>query len=324
MASSPSAPTVSVIDAARDAFDHTRRQLFPFRLETWLVLGLLAFLDQCGRGGGGGIGRSSSHGSPWPHGPWPHDAGELSAALLRLSDWLSLHAAAVALAALGVLVTVGALLAVVLWLNARGTFMYLDDVASGRCDLSRPWHQHAEAAWSYFGWRFGLVLAAGFVVLLAGGLILGAVLAWTRGHLEGLGGALAGLSLFPVLLLLALAVPLLALAGVALRDFVAPLQLTTGLPCGSAARVLEGLLTEHPGAFLLYLLVKLVVVVTAGLVVVLGGCLTCCLGFLPIVMQTAFQPVFYFERALPVFLLRQMGHDLPGRLAASFSSPAQR
>jgi len=33
-----------------------------------------------------------------------------------------------------------------------------------------------------------------------------------------------------------------------------------------------------------------------------------------VVMQTVFQPLFYFERAFPLFLLRQMGHDLPGRL----------
>jgi len=45
-----------------------------------------------------------------------------------------------------------------------------------------------------------------------------------------------------------------------------------------------------------------------------GGCLTCCIAFLPLVLQTVFQPLFYFERALPLFLLRQMGHDLPGRL----------
>jgi hypothetical protein len=32
-------------------------------------------------------------------------------------------------------------------------------------------------------------------------------------------------------------------------------------------------------------------------------------------MQTVFQPLFYFERAWSLYLLRQMGHDLPGRLA---------
>jgi len=37
--------------------------------------------------------------------------------------------------------------------------------------------------------------------------------------------------------------------------------------------------------------------------------------FLPIVTQTIFQPLFHFERALSLMLLRQMGHDVAARLA---------
>ncbi len=83
-----------------------------------------------------------------------------------------------------------------------------------------------------------------------------------------------------------------------------------GCPCGAAARLLESLVVAQPGVFVLYLLLKLLVVVGTGLVVVIGGCLTCCLGFLPIVMQTAFQPLFHFERGLSLMLLRQMGYDV--------------
>ena len=60
---SPANRTVSPFEAAREAVGLTRRHLFPIRIETWLVLGFLAFLDQCGRttwgptGGGGGRGR---------------------------------------------------------------------------------------------------------------------------------------------------------------------------------------------------------------------------------------------------------------------------
>ena len=43
------AADVSPLDAAQQALEHTRRQLFPFRFERWLALGFVAFLDQCGR-----------------------------------------------------------------------------------------------------------------------------------------------------------------------------------------------------------------------------------------------------------------------------------
>jgi hypothetical protein len=146
-------------------------------------------------------------------------------------------------------------------------------------------------------------------LLLAAGLVAVTAYAFVLGRVEGTGGWLMVVAMLPVLLLLALAFPLLALAGMALRDFVAPLQMATGLPCGAAARLLESLVVAQPGAFVLYLVLKALVVVASGLVIVVGGCLTCCLGFVPVVMQTVFQPLFHFERGLSLSLLRQMGYD---------------
>lgn len=317
MATPTPAVTVSPVDAARAAWQHTRSQLFPIRLERWLVLGLLAFLDQCGRafrGGGGssGSGGGNGHG---PGGAWPPDFSEIGAWLQRASEWLAAHATLIALGAVGGILVFGLVAAVVLWVNARGVFMYADAVATGRAEVSRPWRQHAEAASSYFGWSLGISLAMAFTVLFAAGLVVVTVFAFVGGRLQGTGGWLMLAAMVPVLLLLALAFPLLALAGVALRDFVAPLQMATGLPCGAAARLLESLVVAQPGVFVLYLLLKVLVVVGTGLVVVIGGCLTCCLGFLPIVMQTAFQPLFHFERGLSLMLLRQMGYDVGARLA---------
>src|SRR5207249_10455543 len=61
----------------------------------------------------------------------------------------------------------------VLWLNSRGVFMYLDNVASGRADFERPWREHAARADSYFAWGFGLALATlvGLLVLVAGAVM---------------------------------------------------------------------------------------------------------------------------------------------------------
>ena len=50
MATPTPAVTVSPVDAARAAWQHTRSQLFPIRLERWLVLGLLAFQMYAGAG----------------------------------------------------------------------------------------------------------------------------------------------------------------------------------------------------------------------------------------------------------------------------------
>lgn len=319
----PSATQVSVIDAARDAVEHTRRNLFPIRVERWLILGLLAFLDQCGRSwNGGGPGGPGDGGGP----DWPDD-GEgagldgVAESIRSVSEWLAEHAAEVAIGGIALLALIVAFAVVVLWINARGTFLYLDNVAGGRAEVSRPWREHARAANGYFQWRFALTLAGLGVVLVAAVLIAVAAVAVARGQLENASSSVTVLAVVPVLILLLLALPLLALASLALRDFVAPLQLSTGLTCGGAARVLESLVVQHPGAFVLYLLLKLVFSVCLGVAIFVGGCLTCCVGFMPVVLQTLFQPFFYFERAWSVFLLRRMGQDVAARVATG-ASPA--
>jgi hypothetical protein len=314
----PPAPKVSAVDAAQAAIEHARRSLFPIRPQKWVVLGFLAFLDQCGRTFNGGGQASSKHGPHVGGGPGGPGFGErVIEAVDTATAWLSAHAWEVALGTILGLILVGALVALVLWINSRGTFMYIDAVATGRDDVARPWREHAAAAQSYFGWRLALAFATLGVILFTASLVVVAAVAFARGRFEGASGGILAAALVPVILILLVALPLLALAGVALRDFVAPLQLTTSLPCGAAARVFEGLLTEHPGAFLLYLLVKFVTVAITAAVVVVGGCLTCCIGFLPVVLQIVFQPLFFFERSLSLQLLRQMGHDVASRLGSA-------
>ena len=308
---------VSPFEAAREAVSHTRRRLFPIRIQTWLVLGFLAFLDQLGRttwgaggGGGGDDGERDREaiGLAGGQGEWSAD---LVAAINSALAWLSAHATLVIVGGLAALIVGAGLIALVLWINARGTFLYLDAVTSGRAEVRRPWREHARRADSYFGWSFGIVVAA--LVPLGVGLAVAAALAiaFAQGRLGVPSGVGVIVALLPLVLVLVLVFPLLFLARIALRDFVAPLQLATGAPCGEAARLFETLLLAHPGAFALYLLLKLALWVVTGIVVIVGGCLTCCVGFIPIVMQTLFQPLFHFERAWSVFLLRQMGYELP-------------
>lgn len=325
---SPASRTVSPFEAAREALRHTRARLFPIRIQTWLVLGFLAFLDQCGRtttsgfpgaGGGDGHGRQGRETidlvdrAVRPGGAqWPVERDDVVAAINSALAWLSAHAPLVILGGLAALLVSAGVVALVLWINARGTFLYLDAVTRGRPEIRRLWREHARRADSYFGWSFGIAAAALLPFGLGVALATAVAIAFAQGRLSVSVGVAILLALLPVGLILVLVFPLLFLARVALRDFVAPLQVAAGVPCGEAARLFETLLLAHPGAFVLYLVLKLVLWVVMGSVMIVGGCLTCCVGFLPIVMQTLFQPLFHFERAWSVSLLRQMGYELPG------------
>ena len=148
--------TISPLDAVQQAFTYTRRQLFPFRFERWLALGVVAFFDQCGRTQAGFSTRFPL-GLPEHGGGSGHPSAE---GLSTAAAWLGAHVMLVMAIAAVALVVVLCLTALVLWINSRGVFMYLDDVATGRSDLTRPWREHAEKADSYFAWSFGLTLGA--------------------------------------------------------------------------------------------------------------------------------------------------------------------
>jgi hypothetical protein len=297
------------LDAAQQAVEHTRRHLFPFRFERWLALGFVAFLDQCGRSGG------SSFNVPAPGGFG--DTGRAGRDVEAGLAWLAAHVVLVSLIAAVVLAFTVAFIAVVLWVNSRGVFMYLDDVASGRTDVARPWREHASHASSYFAWSFGLSMVTLTAVLLLVAAMTAVGVVMVRGRPPTV---VLGVSIIVALALLLLGLVFaFALASVGLRDFVAPLQLATRQPCAEAIRLFVGLLRAHPGVFVVYVLLKIVVTLAVGVAAMIVGCSTCCCGFLPVVAQTVLQPAHYFERAWPLYVLRPLGYDLlaPGAPTAS-------
>src|SRR6185436_12769197 len=125
------------IDAIEPAIADVRRHLFPFRFDRWVTLGLVCFLDQCSRRGG------SSLRLPFPGGSGGGGGGEDVSSFLT---WLAAHVAVAAVIAAVVLAALVALFALVLWIHSRAVFVYIDDVATGRADLARPWRENAALA----------------------------------------------------------------------------------------------------------------------------------------------------------------------------------
>lgn len=292
---------VSVIDAAHEALRYTRRQLFPVRPSRWLALGFLSFLDQCGRGtgfGGGGI----------PGAP----AAEGGFDLKPLLRWAVANPLPALIVGAGALLTAVALVALILWLNSRGSFAYADVVATGRAEVAGPWAAHRAAALSYFVVRCALV-----AITVAGLVSMALSLATVALGVAGLSHPRPGyvLMAFGLLFLMLLFAVVMSVLSVLLRDFVVPLQLQAGLTCPAAARLLRSLVVAHPGAFGLYVLLKIAFALAVAAAMILVCCFTCALVLLPVLGQALLQPAYYFERAWSLFLLRQMGHDVFAALA---------
>jgi hypothetical protein len=305
---------VSVLAAAERALQETQRRLFPIRGERWLALGFVAFLDQCGTGGGG----SANFTNPGGGGRGEGGGGaEIREGLSRALGYLSSHIVVVMVLVAAVLVFGLAVAALILWLRSRATFMYIDNVETGRADVKRPWREHAGRASSYFAWFFAFTIAQLGLTLLLFVPMVWAIVDLVRHGANA--GAIAAI-LVPVLLLIVMFIAAALLKAV-LRDFVAPLQWYKGLSCGAALRVFRGLLAGHTSTFVVYFLAKIVYAFVAGGILMMMSCLLCCglclcCGLLPI-LQILAQPLFYFERRFSLELLHDLGYGLPAEPAAA-------
>lgn len=279
----------------------TRQALFmPFDLHKWFVIGFNAFLAglaDWNRGSGGSRGRGHM------------SFGEFLALPGRAWAWLTGHpgwfVAIVFLAGLAIVIVV-----VVLWLSSRGTFMFLDNVVRDKAEIAAPWKQYAKAGDSLFLWRlvFGLIAFGLFAALAAAFFVTGAALYGRSGP-----GPL------PWLWIAAMAVWGLALAVVIgyislfLKDFVAPLMYKNGVPVTRGWSLFLSLFGRHPLHFIGYGLLVFVLVIGFVIVVIVAGVITCCIGWLllviPYIGTVVTLPFWYWLRSFSLEFLAQFGPE---------------
>src|SRR2546425_6813801 len=128
----------------------------PFRPETWLVLGFAAFLSEF---------LSSHEGGRYA---WRGNRGAQLAHHMGWFTGFSFSHLALAIGSV-VAVIVLAVFVVLLWVNCRGKFIFLDDVVRGRAAIVEPWKRFHRLGHSLFAWTlvFELVgIAIGVLMAL--------------------------------------------------------------------------------------------------------------------------------------------------------------
>ena len=287
--------TPSAIDALGEAISHMRQKLFPFSFLGWITLGFVSLLDSCGASSGGGSVQNKM-GDPRVI----ENPGRL---IENVFGWIASHMLWVVLGLMAIMVVS----LIVMWVRSRAIFVYIDDVSSGRFDLIRPWSQHGALADSFFA--VSLVLQGAMFIVVVMILALGAFFViWARAHQWA--GAGIALGALPILFLFLLSVLVGVLLGIVLRDFVAPIQMARNIGAQEAGGVFFSILSANFGLFFGYAVLKFAVWMAATIVMFVGMCLTCCIGAIPLINQTLFQPVYYAERAWSLKLLAQMGEDV--------------
>ncbi|MBP9899894.1 MAG: hypothetical protein V9H26_01705 [Verrucomicrobiota bacterium] len=297
-------PEISVTTPISQALDRVKRVLFqPFDLGRWFILGFgawLAHLGEQGWSGGGNYGGGSHHGGSG--GP------NFQRALEHAKDYLTSNFWWIGPVIVAVVVFGLALWVLFTWLNSRGKFIFLHCVALNQAEVVAPWNQFAGVGNSLWRFRLGLGLVGMAVMLPLLALIIVPVFKMVLRGAPNAAGIVVAVGALLGLIVVAIG---FALIGKLLADFVVPIMFLRGKQCLAGWSELGGLLAAHPGSFVLYFLMQLVLGMASGVLVLVVILATCCLAgcfmMVPYLGTVLLLPVLVFQRAYSLHFLAQFG-----------------
>ncbi len=272
----------------------------PFDLNKWFLLGFNAFLAGLASWHNGTVSsRWSSRGSFRDFVDFPS----------RAWQWMNSHPLLFMAIIFGIVVA-AVVSVVILWLSARGSFMFLDNVVRDKAEISVPWKRFKTQGNSLFVWRlvFSLIWLSLSIVFIVFFFVTAARYYEELGH-------------FPLPILLAvglgfiflLVVIIIAYIMLFLKDFVVPIMYKNNIKTVPAWHIFLAVFGRHPLPFIIYGLLIFLLMIAFVLAVIVAGLITCCIGWLllviPYIGTVLTLPVWYFFRAFSLEFLAQFGPE---------------
>jgi hypothetical protein len=251
---------ISASEAISPALERTKQICFrPFKLTRWLKLAVVTLFTgevattSCNFGAPGNT-SGGSHGPIYT--PPPSMGGILGV----------LHAIPVILLALLFIVLTGVFVLVMSYLWCQFRITLIDTVLTGECRIRESWDKYGSAGIRLFG--FYLLSSMLMVASAIGLLVLPLMSAVRSGVFRQPGGGLAYILGAGAILLLifALVMVLFWVLVVFLKDFVAPVLALEDLTIGEAWGRIKTIASADPGAFVVYILMKIVLAIASGII----------------------------------------------------------
>lgn len=278
----PASGHIEIFAPFGEAYELTKRILFqPFDLAKWFVIGFAAWLATFFSGASFNYNKVQN----WSTGLHPFS---MPSAVHQMS---ALAVVITVLIALVVLV----LALLVLWLNSRGRFLFVDCIVRNRGAIVAPWREYRAEANGFFLFQ---LIVAGCALVLFGGAVLVYFLAPWQVH--------SSISIALLIVFLTIWIVLIIIYSLVTRFMVVVMYRRR---CGAmeALRDVCSLLLDHPGVFILFELFTIVLYMAAVIVSCLAGCVTCCLAILPYLGTVILLPIVMVLFAFPLCFLRQFG-----------------
>jgi hypothetical protein len=172
----------------------------------------------------------------------------------------------VILLALAFIAAIGVFVLVMSYLWCQFRLTLIDTVLTGECRIRESWEKYGQAGIRLFG--FYLLSSMLMVVTAIGLLVLPLMSAARSGVFRQPGGGLAYLLGAGAILLLifVIVVVLFWIVVVFLKDFVAPVLALEDLTIGEAWGRVKTIASADPGAFVVYILMKIVLAIASGII----------------------------------------------------------
>lgn len=279
---------MQLFDQFQPAMDRTKQLLFQrFDIGVWFSFGLIIFLEMLATGGGGSGVNFPSTGSG-------NDVN-----LDQTRQWVMEYLPIILAVTAAVFVFAFALTLLLQWLGSRGTMMFIRATATGDHGIGNNWRATRRTGNSLFMFRLAL-MAIGFCAMLL--LTAIALVIFLGSAVTELWGLLV--ALLPVIALAILMAFAFAIVQSVVRNFVAPVMYHEDLRIGEAWREIKPFLGANIGPIALFMVYKIVFSFLIGFVALLVGCLTCCIGALPVIGQTILSPLYIFDRSLSLYMIQ--------------------
>ncbi len=298
-----------LLDAIPKAMAHTQATLFaPFQIEKWFRFGIIIFLASLmylnGGGGGGGF-------NPFQLAQWRQQLEEKGIGPMESMEgaahFLENNMATVMAGILLALVIMFAIMFALMWVQSRAAVMFVRATATGDPAFGENWNAVRAPAQSLFNFYLlyystvsplGLLLFGGAAILVMYGFLAGAQDATVL---------FVGAGLLVVLGIL------LAIAGGILtsfvRGFVMPIALRRGITMTEAGHLFLPIARENIASLIAFLVYRFLLGIAYSMAGAIACCCTICIAALPVIQQTVFAPLLVFDRAVPLFMLAQLGPD---------------
>ena len=295
--------SISFFDPLSRAWGRMIEALFkPFDIGKWFAVGFTAFLAELTEG---------------PHGSMFNDSEDYNGECWRdifegpriAWEWLTDNPGWFMLIIFGLVVLIGFII-LLTWLSSRGKFMLLDNVVHNKSQISKPWKEYAKQADSLFIWRFCFGLLCFFIVVIMLSVFGNTMYNFYQNDFES--PALVISIVIMALTFIAL-VLVISFISMALNDFVVPIMYKHKLSAVQGWNRFFPILGKHLLYFLIYGVIILVFTIIVVIGVMIFGFMTCCIGFvllvIPYIGSVVTLPITYVYRGYSIEFLAQFGSE---------------